>query len=344
MIAPSGRGIALLCINAVFCTLATTACTLRFVNNLSRAKKGLLPWGHFVITDSLVIGATILVNLNGAFRIVSILLGGVGWDIDRLTLDQVEWALKALFVEELAWTTSLCLLKFALIILYGRIFVSNTGKKYARWIQIIAIVAVSGLLIGSIIYYLTECTPLPAAWTPNLGDCQNQRAGWLGSGIANLITDVVIFSVPVVWLAVLQMSLHNKITVGIQLFLGAIVSIVSFTRIFFVVNVDPKNITGSVVTPDIFSCVELTMAIVFASVAGIAGKEAISTFVDRFIVSKSTNQHGGYRKGNARQSGPGSRELRMVDSFRMVNSSNWIKISTSIEHSEVSNSEEISKV
>ena len=68
---------------------------------------------------------------------------------------------------------------------------------------------------------ITEVTPIPASWTPNLGDCRNQRAGWLGTGIANLITDIVIFSVPVVWLADLQMSLHNKITVGIQLFLGA---------------------------------------------------------------------------------------------------------------------------
>ena len=87
-------------------------------------------------------------------------------------------------------------------------------------IQIIAFIAVGGLLIGSITYYFTECKPLPAAWTPNLGHCAKQRAGWLGTGIANLITDVFIFSVPIVWVADLQLSLHNKITVGIQLFMG----------------------------------------------------------------------------------------------------------------------------
>jgi len=134
--------------------------------------------------------------------------------------DVVLCSIKALFVEELAWTISLCLLKFALIILYGRIFMSNTGMKNARSIQKIAFTAVSGLLIGSIVYYLTQCKPLRAAWTPKLGRYRPPRAGWLGTGIANLITDVVIFSVPVVWLADLRMSLHNKITVGIQLFLG----------------------------------------------------------------------------------------------------------------------------
>ena len=59
IIAPSERGIALLCVNAVFCTLAITAYVLRFINNLSRVRKGLLPWGHFIIIDSLVFAATV---------------------------------------------------------------------------------------------------------------------------------------------------------------------------------------------------------------------------------------------------------------------------------------------
>ena len=59
MIAPSPRGIALLSINAVFCVLAVVAYVLRFLNNLSRARKGSLPWGHFIITDLLVFGATV---------------------------------------------------------------------------------------------------------------------------------------------------------------------------------------------------------------------------------------------------------------------------------------------
>ena len=143
---------------------------------------------------------------------------------------------------------------------------------------------------------------------------QKPRAGWLGTGIANLITDVVIFSVAVVWVVDLQMSLHNKITVNIQLFIGAMyvpsiphwsssntnriissVTIISFVFIFFVLKSDPSNVTGSVVNPDILSCIELNMAIVFASVSGIAGREAISNFAHRFIVQQSTSYGVVYR-------------------------------------------------
>ena len=84
-----------------------------------------------------------------------------------------------------------------------------------------AFVAVGGLLLGSITYYFSQCKPPPAAWTPGLSHCAPPRAGWLGTGIANLITDVITFSVPIVWVASLQMSLHRKIVVSIQLFVGS---------------------------------------------------------------------------------------------------------------------------
>lgn len=115
------------------------------------------------------------------------------------------------------------------------------------------------------------------------------------------------------------------------------VSIISFTRIFFVVKVNPDNITGSVVRPDIFSCIELTMAIVFASVAGIAGREAISNFVDRFV-PRVRNQSGGYRPGDV-----GSYRQPRASSHdnRMVNSQDWMKLSASIDGSLVTIVEEI---
>ncbi|KAI4200490.1 MAG: hypothetical protein LQ350_003860 [Teloschistes chrysophthalmus] len=170
----------------------------------------------------------LLVVLNCVMRVISIVKGGIGWDTDQLTTAQVQWANKSLFVEEISWTTSLCLLKFALIILYGRIFVSGntTGHHNRRnnnriYIQLAAFIAVGGLLVGSITYYLTACVPIRASWTTGVGHCKKPQAGWLGTGIANLITDVIIFSVPVVWVADLQMSLHDKLVVSAQLFIGA---------------------------------------------------------------------------------------------------------------------------
>ena len=59
MIAPSGNGVALLTINAIFTTLAIASYVARFIKNLKKAKCGLLPWRHFLITDAFVFTATV---------------------------------------------------------------------------------------------------------------------------------------------------------------------------------------------------------------------------------------------------------------------------------------------
>ncbi|KAL8679956.1 MAG: hypothetical protein Q9186_003821 [Xanthomendoza sp. 1 TL-2023] len=108
------------------------------------------------------------------------------------------------------------------------------------------------------------------------------RAGWLGTGIANLILDVIVFSVPI-------------------LVIGACKSVftMSFTRIFFVLKVNPMNVTGTIVRTDIFSCIELNIAIVFAFISGIAGREAISNFVLRFVVPGLTSYGCVHQDGSA---------------------------------------------
>lgn len=79
------------------------------------------------------------------------------------------------------------------------------------------------------------------------------------------------------------------------------------------------------------------MAIVFASVAGIAGREAISNFVDRFIVPRSPNHGGGCRPSGVKQSSASSRDIRMVDSR------NWVKIDASMGEALVINVDEVEK-
>ena len=77
------------------------------------------------------------------------------------------------------------------------------------------------------------------------------------------------------------------------------------------------------------------MAIVFASVAGIAGREAISNFVDRFIVPRSPPGHR--PSGVKRLSSAGSRDIRMVDSR------NWVKIDASMGEALVIGVDELEK-
>ena len=99
---------------------------------------------------------------------------------------------------------------------------------------------------------------------------------------------------------------------------------------------DPHNITGSVVRPDIFSCIELTMAIIFASLSGLVGREAISNFVHRYIVPRATSYGEVYRVGDIRgQSGSGLRGIRVVEPR------SWQKLDIDVKTTVVMNIEEV---
>ena len=91
------------------------------------------------------------------------------------------------------------------------------------------------------------------------------------------------------------------------------------------------------VNPDIFSCIELNMAIVFASVSGIAGREAISNFVHKFIVPRSRSYGVVYRAEDsiAVLSGSASRDIRMADRH------SWQKLKSGVKTKIAANVEEV---
>ena len=67
------------------------------------------------------------------------------------------------------------------------------------------------------------------------------------------------------------------------------------------------------------------MAIVFASVSGIAGREAISNFVHRFIIPRSTSYAVVY-DGTAVPNGFVSRDIRMADQ------QSWQKLKSGVKN------------
>ena len=59
IIAPSQNGKALLVINAIFTSLAIASSVSRFIKNLKKARAGSLQWRNLVLTDALVLTATV---------------------------------------------------------------------------------------------------------------------------------------------------------------------------------------------------------------------------------------------------------------------------------------------
>lgn len=99
-----------------------------------------------------------------------------------------------------------------------------TGRKdsvfWMIWIQvaIVTMYYISYLLISTL-----ECLPREKIWNEAVpGTCINQEGNILGAGIANFLTDIGIFFVPLWAIWHLQMPLKQKLGAGLIFAVGAL--------------------------------------------------------------------------------------------------------------------------
>lgn len=119
---------------------------------------------------------------------------------------------------ELSWAMSLALCKISLCILYQRIFA-------VRWLLIAARItaaAVTLWFIGALLSTLLVCQPIEYNWDPSIqgGHCGNQLLMFKITAGLNLVTDLVVLTLPLPCLYKLQMPRYKKTVLMIVFSLG----------------------------------------------------------------------------------------------------------------------------
>ena len=101
--------------------------------------------------------------------------------------------------------------KISLTLLYVRIFHSKREFRFLSY-GLLAVVAL--YCVGTTIYFLTNCRPFAAHWDKTIQNaCGDPHSGWLGTGIANIITDVLVLSLPMPSVWQLQLPKKTKLAV-----------------------------------------------------------------------------------------------------------------------------------
>ena len=68
---------------------------------------------------------------------------------------------------------------------------------------------------GTTIYFLANCRPFEANWDMRYQNaCNDPHAGWIGTGIANIVTDGMVLAVPMHKVWRLQLPSRTKIAVA----------------------------------------------------------------------------------------------------------------------------------
>ncbi|KAE9372996.1 hypothetical protein N431DRAFT_338054 [Stipitochalara longipes BDJ] len=254
--APSSnpRGEVEMAVSYLFFALATFALSMRLVSRLVILKNGGLDEAAIVVSYVTIFISTANCHLEVRY--------GEGKHFDVVSLQDFQMSLKSLWSSIAFYNLSLYLTKTSILLQYLRIFTNRI--RVVCWCTLAAITMWGLYTILSMIF---ACLPVSAFWT---GDpharCQSRQFLWFFHSSVNIVTDLVILTLPMPILKSLRLPPKQKVALMIIFALGGFVCLVSVLRLqsLYVISVS-KDPTWDNVPTSICSNIEVYLGIICAS-------------------------------------------------------------------------------
>lgn len=210
--------------------------------------------------DVCVIGALIASLLCCIFMHLEVSRGGLGDHFEDA--ERFMEFLKMSYFSILFYNLSLCLAKFAILLLCLRIF-SPSSWRYACYV-VLGIVSIYTIWI--FINNIMPCIPIRAYWDTRVeGWCFPKAISWFTNAGLNIFTDFLVVFLPLPGILRLQLPRKQKIGVSFVFFLGFFICIISIVRLHALYQgATTKDPTYDNFAIAIWSVVEVNGAIVGA--------------------------------------------------------------------------------
>lgn len=144
-----------------------------------------------------------------------------GYGMHKADLSKAELgtALRYFFIAQTPYKVAVWLNKVSVVLLYLRIFISRSFRISAY----VVIAIVSGCSIGGIGATIWQCVPIAGAWDKTIGaKCIDSDKFWIAYAIMNILTDVMVLSLPIPSILRLQLSWRNRIMLCCMFLLGSL--------------------------------------------------------------------------------------------------------------------------
>ena len=155
--------------------------------------------------------------------------------------------------------------KLSILFMIARIFAPY--RKAVRFIYIFSAV-LGAYTISTFIVKIRICNPIRAFWLGTKatnGKCISIFKLFLADTTFSVITDLVIFALPVILISVLHLSLMKKLRVIVILAAGGLVCIVTIVRLVWVIIYqDSLDLTWTASRTDLVTCAEIAVGIICA--------------------------------------------------------------------------------
>ncbi|KAL2277185.1 hypothetical protein FJTKL_00189 [Diaporthe vaccinii] len=192
---------------------------------------------------------------------------GLGVPIQEVPLQDLSKVLMYLWASILCYAVSLAAIKTSILLQFLRFLVGPRVTRFC-WVMVGVCICYG---IASVFATIFFCVPVSGFWSPSPTDkCISRQGLWLTHSAINIVTDVIIFLIPVPTVLRLNMNMRQKIAVIGVFCVGIIVCLITMLRLDSIITVArTSNVTRDNVRVAVWSNAELTTAIFCATLSGI---------------------------------------------------------------------------
>ncbi|KAL6898921.1 putative PTH11-typeG-protein-coupled receptor [Trichoderma evansii] len=213
--------------------------------------------------DDIVIIVSLLFSVILSASVQIAIGNGYGMHKADLTATELGTALKWFFIAQTPYKVTVCLNKVATILLYLRIFITQKFR--------IAGYTVMGIIIawsvGAVASTIFQCVPIAGAWDKTVdATCINSNIFWVAYAVMDILTDMVVLTLPLPPIMALQLSTRNKLMICAIFLMGGFVTIPSILRAASVQNslANKSDITWNFIDRGIWTLIEANSGIIGA--------------------------------------------------------------------------------
>jgi hypothetical protein len=163
----------------------------------------------------------------------------------------------------LAYTSAILTIKMIFLFQYYRIL----GLLLPRYVYMSIVVAVGAWSTAMVLQCFFLCQPLAGFWDKTLPEvkCLPDLSTWLGGAVGNILTDLVVFALPIPMLSKLNLpGVQKAMLIGV-FSLGFLTIALSVVRIKYL-RLNEDDVSWSNVSLTCLSMSELTLGIISACV------------------------------------------------------------------------------
>ncbi|KAK3897915.1 hypothetical protein C8A05DRAFT_19414 [Staphylotrichum tortipilum] len=190
--------------SSIFLIVNIVVVALRFHVRLRVLRK----FGNDDIALVITLGSTIagIIGITAATRL------GLGYHIDTLPMAERSTLFKLIFISSLGYHGTIMLLKATFLLQFRRVFPLPTFQLVCDiFLAFFAAWAVAGIIGGATICLPLNWDPRAPTWT-----CDKRLWFWMAHGVIHVVTDVLIFIMPLPLLNTLRLPpLHKMVLIGV---------------------------------------------------------------------------------------------------------------------------------